>query len=109
MDWLGMTVNPDRASQVVDRSSGETLICVSALFREGTRDTVVSLISVKSASLAAFLWQGHVTGHSKICAPSFIYGISPKYLERLLGVDGNSDRYVVAASPGNTLKSGFCS
>ncbi|KAF3526938.1 hypothetical protein F2Q69_00049196 [Brassica cretica] len=52
-------------SQVVDRSSGETLICVSALFREGTRDAVVGLISVKSASLAAFLWQGHVTGHDK--------------------------------------------
>ncbi|KAG2252130.1 hypothetical protein Bca52824_082266 [Brassica carinata] len=52
-------------SQVVDRSSGETTICVSALFREGTRDAVVGLISVKSASLAAFLWQGHVTGHDK--------------------------------------------
>ena len=56
---------------MVDRSSGETTICVSALFREGTRDAVVGLISVKSASLAAFLWQGHVTGHGTLSRESF--------------------------------------
>ncbi|KAF2592477.1 hypothetical protein F2Q70_00043980 [Brassica cretica] len=63
-------------SQVVDRSSGETLICVSALFREGTRDAVVGLISVNSASLAAFLWQGHVTGHDKPGVSLFLFRLA---------------------------------
>ncbi|CAN6837968.1 unnamed protein product [Brassica oleracea] len=50
----------------------------------------------------------------QIFAPSFIYDISPNTLRdfwvvRAPGVDGNSGRYVVAASAGNTPESGFCS
>ncbi|KAH0885189.1 hypothetical protein HID58_061285 [Brassica napus] len=51
---------------------------------------------------------------SQIFAPSFRYDISLNTLRdcwvvRAPGVDGNSGRYVVAASAGNTLESRFCS
>ncbi|KAF3559743.1 hypothetical protein F2Q69_00015652 [Brassica cretica] len=57
---------------------------------------------------------GGIVFKGQIFAPSFIYDISPNTLRdcwvvRAPGVDGNSGRYVVAASTGNTLESGFFS